>query len=473
MMNLTRAETICVPPCQNNGICMAPNQCNCPENFMGPQCQFENKPCLNYPPMPINSRRSCRSNICTISCLNGHEFPDGSAITTMACKNGLWVPTKEKWQPVILLVKMVETVCHSTFVNAHRSFEDLNANTMLTSAVPKKLPVNGGYKCSGDGESVSCSISCPEGIQFEFQPEPFYTCHFSTGIFLPAHIPQCVYPDTMEIIPQPGSSYNYFLPNTSGFSLGSPSIGHGIPVNYEDIGNPIFIPNNMYAQTPPPTVYNDSNVVQFVPIGQHGKQEHQFVTLEPKLPSPGSCFHWGSTHYKTFDGKIYSFESKCSHILVRDGVDNTFSIVTKNHEDCYFDPVHCHTVVMIYLQDKEYYLKRSSEGVPIFASTKKTLPIPGQLPGIRVEMSAHHIVVSLDSLGVKIRWDGQQFVHVEAKENLWNRTEGLCGKLDGDVRNDALTRDGQVPRSIVTLASSWKADDPENFVQASSPSFEN
>ncbi|KAJ8974052.1 hypothetical protein NQ317_002298, partial [Molorchus minor] len=187
----------------------------------------------------------------------------------------------------------------------------------------------------------------------------------------------------------------------------------------------------------------------------------QTVTVEQKLPKPGTCFHWGGTHYKTFDGKVYSFESKCSHILVRDAVDDTFSIVTQNHEDCYFNPIYCHKLVKIYLQDKQYFLKRSPDGQPIFASTKKTLPVPGQLPGIRVEMSAHHIVVSLDSLGVKIRWDGQQLVQVEAKENLWNRTEGLCGKLDGDIHDDILTRDGQIPRTVVALASSWTANDPE------------
>lgn len=57
----------------------------------------------------------------------------------------------------------------------------------------KKLPTNGGYNCSGDGESYGCSISCPEGAPFEFQPEPVYTCLYSQGIFMPTPIPKCVY----------------------------------------------------------------------------------------------------------------------------------------------------------------------------------------------------------------------------------------------------------------------------------------
>jgi hypothetical protein len=52
-------QPICLPPCQNRGICIAPDQCQCPENYSGPICQFENKPCLSYPQLPTNSRRSC------------------------------------------------------------------------------------------------------------------------------------------------------------------------------------------------------------------------------------------------------------------------------------------------------------------------------------------------------------------------------------------------------------------------------
>lgn len=29
--------------------------------------------------------------------MEGHEFPDGSEIATMFCKDGQWIPTKEKW----------------------------------------------------------------------------------------------------------------------------------------------------------------------------------------------------------------------------------------------------------------------------------------------------------------------------------------------------------------------------------------
>lgn len=48
---------------------------------------------------------------------------------------------------------------------------------------------------------------------------------------------------------------------------------------------------------------------------------------------------------------------------------------------------------------------------------------------------------------------------------MWNRTEGLCGKIDGDLRNDFLTREGLSSKSVTTLASSWKVDDLEGNIK--------
>lgn len=50
---------------------------------------------------------------------------------------------------------------------------------------------------------------------------------------------------------------------------------------------------------------------------------------------------------------------------------------------------------------------KSGTREPIFSSSGKSLPIPGRLPGVRVEMVAHYIVVILDSVGAKIKWDGK------------------------------------------------------------------
>lgn len=79
-------------------------------------------------------------------------------------------------------------------------------------------------------------------------------------------------------------------------------------------------------------------------------------------------------------------------------------------------------------------------------------------------MSAHFIVILLDTVGVKIKWDAQQLVQVEVKENLWNRTEGLCGKIDGSISNDLQVRGNNYePSNLVTAISSWQINTVEGM----------
>lgn len=91
----------------------------------------------------------------------------------------------------------------------------------------------------------------------------------------------------------------------------------------------------------------------------YGKHESAYVTVEEKLPKPGTCFTWAGSHYKTFDGTIFSVNSNCAYTLARDAVDNTFTVIVSNHPGCKTDYKKCYRVVKIYLQDKEYILKKS------------------------------------------------------------------------------------------------------------------
>lgn len=93
-------SAICLPKCQNNGICIAPGQCECSENFHGPQCQHEKKLCLQRAPLAGNSQIKCSATDCTVTCRKGYRFPDGSTVTNMVCKNGEWTPSKVGWDSV-------------------------------------------------------------------------------------------------------------------------------------------------------------------------------------------------------------------------------------------------------------------------------------------------------------------------------------------------------------------------------------
>lgn len=85
-----------MPPCQNLGFCLAPNVCDCPDNFEGAQCQFaKSKPCLDKPPTPMNSRVVCNEKECISTCNRGFAFPGGGKKLTMVCDAGNWVQRQQ------------------------------------------------------------------------------------------------------------------------------------------------------------------------------------------------------------------------------------------------------------------------------------------------------------------------------------------------------------------------------------------
>jgi len=110
------------------------------------------------------------------------------------------------------------------------------------------------------------------------------------------------------------------------------------------------------------------------------------------------------------------------------------------------------------VQEKEYMLtSNETTGLPIFSSRKQLLPVPVYLPGLRVDKSAHFILVSLDSLGMKLKWDGRM-LQIEASENMWNKTAGLCGTMNDNQKDEFLMKSGSYARSILALANSWRVD---------------
>lgn len=47
---------------------------------------------------------------------------------------------------------------------------------------------------------MSCSLTCPDNVPFEFPPQPAYKCKFTEGKFTPAKVPKCVYGEGVEVV---------------------------------------------------------------------------------------------------------------------------------------------------------------------------------------------------------------------------------------------------------------------------------
>ncbi|CAG2054378.1 unnamed protein product [Timema podura] len=174
---IPNCEPICLPACQNNGICVAPNQCNCPDNFSGPQCQYEKKPCLNFPPIPFNSRRSCRKKA-DRRYVKGYmlgvalflvQRDTGSRMvqecTNTICKDGTWVPTRPEWVSIPDCLPICEPACENGGVC-------LSLDVCLMSSRVPGCSVS--ILCTDSVDTFTCSVSCPNRMTFEQPPAAIY-----------------------------------------------------------------------------------------------------------------------------------------------------------------------------------------------------------------------------------------------------------------------------------------------------------
>ncbi|KAL0131073.1 hypothetical protein PUN28_002574 [Cardiocondyla obscurior] len=448
--SIPHCEPICMPECLNNGICVAPHHCDCPNHFTGPQCQFEDRPCLNYSPPVLNSYKRCNSKTCTISCMEHFTFPDGSMVANLICKNGNWMPTRSDWINIPDCEPVCDPPCQNGGIclpmNVCQCPQNYRGSQCQYSADvcdAEKLHFNGGYHCRDAGETYSCSLYCPPGINFEFPASSVYTCNYDTGVFEPQPIPQCKVENNVKIISH-GTFHNTYVRES----------------------NHSWAMENVYDTKMKQEIYNENyrthgSNTSLYPI-RFNTRDDRVMVFEVNRPRPKTCFIWGNTHFKTFDDRVYSFESDCSHTLLQDTQEGVCTIVMLNSPDCKIESNgQCSRIVKMFVHDKKYMLSSDDAGMPVFSNDKRSLPIPVYLPGIRVDKSAHFILVSLDSLGVKLKWDGALLLQIEASESLWNKTAGLCGTMNDDSNDEFLMKSGNYASTVPILASSWRVSNFE------------
>ena len=77
----------------------------------------------------------------------------------------------------------------------------------------------------------------------------------------------------------------------------------------------------------------------------------------------GICSATGDPHYRTFDGKFYSFMGQCQYILAQDAVDKQFLVIVDNFPCGTDNTQSCTktvTVIFNITETLEVHLKRGS-----------------------------------------------------------------------------------------------------------------
>ncbi|KAK7602496.1 hypothetical protein V9T40_008085 [Parthenolecanium corni] len=184
----------------------------------------------------------------------------------------------------------------------------------------------------------------------------------------------------------------------------------------------------------------------------------QNMTLQKE---PGSCCHkcieedgvctvYGDPHYKTFDGRSFSFQGLCKYQLTGDCQDQSFFIRVTNDGRSTKTSAWTKTVsirmgkLKVNLGDK-MRVKVNGERVPL----------PFENYFVNVTKTAYSVLVQTN-LGIKVVWDGNSFLEVSVPSSYKNRLCGLCGNYNSNPKDDFKTRSGRMAFDETSFATSWQ-----------------
>lgn len=124
--------------------------------------------------------------------------------------------------------------------------------------------------------------------------------------------------------------------------------------------------------------------------------------------TPGVCTVFGDPHYKTFDGKFFSFQGTCKYQLTADCVGHTFSIrVTNDARSTKFSSW-TKTVTL-----KMEHIKINL-GQKLRVKVNGTrVDLPYQLDDVvSINRNDQDEIIVHTEIGVKLNWDGYNFLQV-------------------------------------------------------------
>ena len=170
--------------------------------------------------------------------------------------------------------------------------------------------------------------------------------------------------------------------------------------------------------------------------------------LSPATPGPATCYYWGSSHYKMFDGTVLSLHRPgCRQTLVTDPLANSIRVEAESDlQD---------NLILHLLLEADHYRVEVVGGRPTVTIGGRTLAVPGVHQGVTMQLAGLWLVLEVQGLGITLVWDTKDFLMITADGPLWDHTAGLCGSLNGNPYNDFAMGDGSSSHGVGAWVESW------------------
>ncbi|XP_011501241.1 PREDICTED: BMP-binding endothelial regulator protein [Ceratosolen solmsi marchali] len=168
------------------------------------------------------------------------------------------------------------------------------------------------------------------------------------------------------------------------------------------------------------------------------------------VESDGVCTIFGDPHYRTFDGKFYTFRGSCKYQLASDCANHSFSIRVTNDARATRLSAWTKTISMKIGELKVNLGQRMRVKV-----NGRRVEVPFRLANkLNINRTLDSILVTTH-LGIKILWDGISFLEVSAPTYYRGKLCGLCGNFNSIPKDDLMNRRGKLMSDPVNFGNSW------------------
>ncbi|XP_051975188.1 mucin-2-like [Xyrauchen texanus] len=172
-----------------------------------------------------------------------------------------------------------------------------------------------------------------------------------------------------------------------------------------------------------------------------------------KKPCYGTCTIYGEGHFKTFDGKRYSFHGDCESILAHDYCEMdhspSFRLVTENIP-CGSTNSICSKSIDLYIGRYKMMLTKEN-GVNVKVETN------GTDYEYQIYSAGIYIVIEVREL-LNLIWDNKTSLMLQLHPSLKGKVCGLCGNFDGNANNDFMKHNGEEVADADAFGNSWKVN---------------